>query len=323
MGSFTIGAMNLQSLGIHVFERGWLSSNNILCVGDGDASLIDTGYVDHADQTVSLVKTTLGEAPLVRLINTHLHSDHCGGNGRIQEAYPDSVTWVPRASFSAVQAWDQKRLTFEMTGQACARFLAHQSYSDGHIFHLGGLAWSTHAAAGHDPEAMLLFQPENGILISGDALWRNGLGVIFPELDGADAFDDALKTLDLIESIDPKFVVPGHGPAFSDVEDAIMRARTRIKRWAETPETHSLYGLKVLVKFKLLSAQRITLAALTQWALATPYMRQLQTEAERLLQLDTATKSDQDRMSKLVEALVTRLVESGAARVNGPIVINV
>ena len=76
------------------------------------------------------------------------------------------------------------------------------------------------------------------------------------------------------------------------------------------------------MKFKLLSAQRITLAALTQWALATPYMRHLQTEAERLLQLDATKKSDQDRMSKVVEALVTRLVESGAAHVEDTMVVN-
>lgn len=33
---------------IHVFERGWLSSNNILCIGREDTALVDSGYATHA-----------------------------------------------------------------------------------------------------------------------------------------------------------------------------------------------------------------------------------------------------------------------------------
>jgi len=56
---------------IQVLERGWLSSNNIL-MRDGDTcTLIDSGYVAHAEQTLLLLQHALGGKPLVRLINTH------------------------------------------------------------------------------------------------------------------------------------------------------------------------------------------------------------------------------------------------------------
>jgi hypothetical protein len=34
----------------------------------------------------------------------------------------------------------------------------------------------------------VLFEPQ-GASISADALWENGFGVVFPELEGADAFE--------------------------------------------------------------------------------------------------------------------------------------
>ena len=62
---------------LRVFERGWLSSNNLLCLG-GEPALIDTGHVKHGDDTVRLVAEALGpDGTLARIAHTHLHSDHC------------------------------------------------------------------------------------------------------------------------------------------------------------------------------------------------------------------------------------------------------
>ena len=50
---------------IRVFERGWLSSNNVLLFDDdGSATLVDTGYVSHREQTRELVRHALQGALL-------------------------------------------------------------------------------------------------------------------------------------------------------------------------------------------------------------------------------------------------------------------
>ena len=59
---------------LRVFERGWLSSNNVLLVDDTRTALVDTGYATHAAQTVALVRHALGARPLDLIVNTHLHS---------------------------------------------------------------------------------------------------------------------------------------------------------------------------------------------------------------------------------------------------------
>ena len=81
--------------GVQVFERGWLSSNNILLTDAERATLVDSGYVAHATQTVALVSHALGARALDELVNTHLHSDHCGGNAALQAHYPQLRTRIP------------------------------------------------------------------------------------------------------------------------------------------------------------------------------------------------------------------------------------
>ena len=312
----------LADLGIQVFERGWLSSNNVLCVGTGNSTLVDTGYVDHAAQTVELVQSALSR-PLTSIVNTHLHSDHCGGNAALQRIFPAVETWVPAPSFDVVKRWDGDALTYAVTGQSCPPFSATQRYQAGDLLRMGDSDWRAYPAMGHDPDAMLLFDAEHRILISGDALWGNGLGVMFPELDEADAFDAALGTLDHIKTLDPLFVIPGHGAVFTDVGDAIGRAERRIKQWQSAPDSHYLYGLKVLVKFKLLSAQQITMGDLIAWAERTPYLQRLKVKAITLLDIPETDADPSGGIGPVIKRLVTLLERANAARVADGIVYNV
>ena len=97
------------------FERGWLSSNNILFIGKHSTALVDTGYCTHSDQTLALVKSHLKDRPLDHIINTHLHSDHCGGNAALQAAYGGSngtvQTHIPYGLARHVASWDEEALS--------------------------------------------------------------------------------------------------------------------------------------------------------------------------------------------------------------------
>jgi len=108
--------------GVQVFERGWLSSNNILFVGDESCALVDSGYSTHSAQTVELVQSALGTRSLDLLLNTHLHSDHCGGNAALQQVYPALETLIPPGQAALVSVWDAETLTYLPTGQLCPRF---------------------------------------------------------------------------------------------------------------------------------------------------------------------------------------------------------
>ena len=175
-------------LSLAVLERGWLSSNNVLFTGGEGATLVDTGYSSHAEQTVALVAARLGAQPLARIVNTHLHSDHCGGNAALHARWQCRIA-VPQNAFASAEAWNEAELTFQSTGQRCDRFPVHEALSAGMTLRLGPADWQVHSAPGHDPVAFMLFQPEERVLISGDALWQHGVSILFPEFSGGEGFE--------------------------------------------------------------------------------------------------------------------------------------
>ncbi|WP_313069673.1 MBL fold metallo-hydrolase [Melaminivora sp.] len=296
---------------ITVFERGWLSANNILFAGPGPATLIDSGYHTHAAQTVALVESALGGAPLARLLNTHLHSDHCGGNALLQQRWPDVQTLIPPGQFAQVRDWDPVALSYVPTGQQCPPFRADGTLEPGQEVELGGRRWQIHAAPGHDRHAVLLFEPGTRVLISGDALWENGFGVVFPELEGEGAFAEVGATLDVIERLAPLVVIPGHGGVFGDVPAALARARKRLEGFVASPLKHARYAAKVLLKYKLLEWQRIAVPDAVAWLRATPYFSAL--HARYFSELPEP---------QWAQALVEELVAGGAARREGDLLVN-
>lgn len=301
--------------GMFFFERGWLSANNILLLGPDDAALVDTGYCSHAEQTVELVASTLDTRPLTHVLNTHLHSDHCGGNAALQARWPEVQTWIAPGQAAQVQDWDPVALSYTPTGQSCPRFRADGVLQPGSTVTLGGRPWQVHAAPGHDPHSIVLFEPERRLLISADALWEHGFGVVFPEIEGAQAFAEVAATLDVIEQLQPALVLPGHGPLFTDVAAALARARQRLQGFIAQPERHARYAAKVLLKYKLLEWQQLPLNQVHAWCQQTPYLGLLH-----------ARYFDAQSPAQWVETLVQELVASQAAalevRDGTPVLLN-
>ena len=151
-------------------------------------------------------------------------------------------------------------LTYTPTGQNCPRFGFTATLQPGTDIRLGDLLWQVHAAPGHDTHSVILFEPISRTLVSADALWERGFGVVFPELDGDGAFGEVGDTLDLIESLQPITVIPGHGAPFADVPGALAFARKRLDGFVALPAKHMQYAAKVLLKFKLLEAQHLAVS---------------------------------------------------------------
>jgi glyoxylase-like metal-dependent hydrolase (beta-lactamase superfamily II) len=173
--------------GVRFIERDWLSSNMVLIAEpDGGATLIDSGYVKHAALVVALVEHALGQVGaqrLSRVVNTHLHSDHCGGNAALVSRFGCEVL-VPAGSFDDVQRWDTEALSYDGTAQRCARFEASGVLVPGESIMMGGAPWQIHSAPGHDPKSLVFYCAPHRLLVSADVLGHNGFGVILPNRPG-------------------------------------------------------------------------------------------------------------------------------------------
>jgi len=255
---------------IRVLERGWLSSNNIL-IDDGDACvLIDSGYVAHAAQTLALLQHALAGKPLARLINTHCHSDHMGGNAAVQRARGCRIS-IPAGEAPAIAAWAEADLLLGYTGQSAERFSYDDTLAPGDRLRLGGLEWEALAAPGHDMNALMFYAREARILISGDALWENGFGLIFPELLGQPGGYAATRaTLEAISRLEIATVIPGHGAPFGDARRALATAFARLDAYERDPAKLARHGLKVMLSFSMMIQGKMPLAELPRFLEAIP-----------------------------------------------------
>ncbi len=294
---------------IHVFERGWLSSNNVLLLGRHDAALIDSGYVTHKQQTLELVRHALQGRRLERLYNTHLHSDHCGGNAALQ-AHFGCDTFIPEAEADKVRRWDEDTLSFKPTGQQCERFTIDGVVTPGETLTLGDLEWQVLGAPGHHAHSVIYYCPAEKVLVSADALWQNGFGVIFPELEDDGGFEEAGATLDLIAGLDVATVIPGHGAVFSDVDAALSRARRRLDFLSADPKRNAEYAVKVLLKFLLLERQAMPVTEVGPLFATIPLM-------ERIARRHFGISPDE-----LAAWATKQLVRACSARIDNGILLN-
>ncbi len=306
-------AATLARLNAQVLVRGWLSANNIVFVHQGRGQVVDTGYLSHADQTLALVDQALAGAPLAEVLNTHLHSDHCGGNAALAARWAGLHIRVPAASRHKLLPWDDSQLSYQATGQQCARFVPQGFLDDGDTVQLGGRPWQVHAAPGHDPDAVLLFEPETATLISGDALWQHRLAIIFPELSGAPGFDATARVLDHIERLQPRLVLPGHGEPFTDVAAALAASRQRLAAFVAAPLKHRAHAARALVVYHMLEHRSRPQQALVDWIASTPiFLDALQCAGDGARAQQAATTTV-DRL--LADGVLQRRLQDGATQV--------
>ena len=243
-----------------VLERGWLSSNNIVFFEGEQAAVIDSGYLTHAAQTLALLAHALDGRRLTRLLNTHSHSDHIGGNAAVVQSFGCQVI-VPSGIDATIAEWDEEALLLSPLGQSAARFQHDATIAEGDQVELGGLVWNAIAVPGHDMDALAFHNSEQRILISGDALWRDGFGVIFSELlghpDDAGGLKATRQTLDKLARLPIDVVIPGHGAPFVEIEDAFARAYQRLASFEQSSERLARHALKVMLAFALMERRQL------------------------------------------------------------------
>ncbi|MEM3031214.1 MAG: MBL fold metallo-hydrolase [Candidatus Micrarchaeia archaeon] len=183
---------------------------NTYVVGDEatrEALIIDAGA---AEPVLALVKQQ--GLHVLYLINTHGHWDHAGENERLRKTLGCRV---------AVHAAD--------AGVVKADFLL----GDGDVVRAGSVSLRVLHTPGHTPGSICLFEEKQGLLFSGDTLFKGTFGRTDFE-GGSDA--DMLASLKRLALL-PKNtrVFPGHGEPTAIGEE----------KWLPTGKTKSIEELDV------------------------------------------------------------------------------
>jgi glyoxylase-like metal-dependent hydrolase (beta-lactamase superfamily II) len=290
--------------GVRPIVRGWLNCNQVALLAPGDNVLVDSGYCTHRERTLEILASRDGfdRRPIERLVNTHCHSDHMGGNAAVAAAYGCRIT-IPAGEVKHVEPWTPQSVWMEVLDQRADPFHFDDTIAPGESFEGAGLEWEAYAAPGHDMDALMFYEPMHRILVSGDALWRDGMGFVWPA-EGTNPFiDAALDTLAMIERLDPAVIIPGHGEVFTDAKGSIANVRSKLEAFARDPAKNARHGTKVMFVFALLDREAMKVDDVPAYLGRVPFYREV---SERFLGL---------RPADLAEWLVAELARTGAVTV--------
>ena len=291
---------------IEVIVRDWLCANHILLTGRDGTVLVDTGYVTRATQTLALLDERLRGQGVDLLVNTHCHSDHMGGNAAVRRRY-GCRTLIPEAEAPLIRSWDEEALWLAYADQQAEQFEFDGELMAGTHHRWGDLDWRSVPAPGHDPGALMFYCEEYRILISGDALWERGFGIVMPGVPGG--LDDAARTLEAIAALDVALVIPGHGEPFADVDAALEHSFGRIRALRGDPVRQARSALKAILAFTLLDRGALPLDTLPDYFARVPLYRDLNTRYFHLPPVQFA------------ESLVSDLERAGGARREGGLLL--
>ena len=209
--------------GVTVLVRGWLHGNVVCMPG----AVIDAGY--HT----GVAEVRAAAASVAEILLTHVHSDHAGGVAALVAATGARVHAHADAA-DLVERWDERGLWLGATGQHMPRFRVDAPLAD--AVEAGGRRFTVIGTPGH-AKGGVAFLSEDGMLVTGDALWEDGFGILNPWIDGPGVYARAGEALDRLAALDGvRVVVPGHGAPFTDLDGAIARARSRLAYLEARPD---------------------------------------------------------------------------------------
>ena len=223
-------------------------------------SIVDCGVTNEATQAAweQVFASGLDGLPVLRVIVTHFHPDHMGLahwlTARWSTPESECRLWISATDYNVARLASSS--TMGMGGESAARFFASHGLTDpealdkirarssyypgmvpavparfrrlmnGQTLRIGEHDWRCIVGYGHAPEHIALYNPVQGLLISGDmVLPRISTNVsvmdIEPEADPLSLYLASIATL--LELPADTLVLPSHGLPFTGLHQRIRQ----------------------------------------------------------------------------------------------------
>jgi glyoxylase-like metal-dependent hydrolase (beta-lactamase superfamily II) len=226
--------------------NGRIEHINVWALADGDGwVVVDTGL--RTPETGQAWRQAFAETLIGgvrRVIVTHLHPDHAGMAGWLGQMHQaplamsaleyyqlralceDSAKQAPAEAIAFFRAagWDEAqidhyRARFGLLGKYIYPLpSSFEALRAGARLRIGDKVWQVLVGRGHSPEHVLLYDPQDRLLISGDQVLPtiSSNVSVFPQQPEGDPLTDWLETLGEIRQTVPDdvLVLPSHGKPF-------------------------------------------------------------------------------------------------------------
>lgn len=171
------------------------SGNASLLVGEEGAILIDAKFPQDHDGIIEFVREVT-DAPLLYVINTHLHPDHAGGNPAMQSIGAHVI------------ASENARRIMAERGQAG---LPNITLEDTLRIWLDDMPIDLHyLGRGHTDGDIVVYLPSEQVIITGDLFALYGPYRAVIDYTAGGSLRDWTRTLKRVLELDFDVVIPGH-----------------------------------------------------------------------------------------------------------------
>src|SRR5262245_9489151 len=205
-----------------------------LIVGEKQALLFDTGM---GIGNIKMVVQRLTQLP-VSVLNSHTHNDHIGDNWRFTSIYGMDTAFT-RTSAKGSTADAQAELAPEALCGALPSGFHPKDYATrpfhitnwlqgGGKIDLGGRVLEVISTPGHTPDAVSLWEAENGLLFTGDTYYAGPIYLYRPETD-LDAYVASVKKMNALGA---RLLLPAHNVPVGDpsVLPRVIAAMEQVRR---------------------------------------------------------------------------------------------
>ena len=178
-----------------------------------DGLLIDTGCPRTSRELLSLIE----ELRLERIVNTHSHEDHIGGNALLQEKFGVEILAQPLAlPFLA----DPRRLNLQLYRRIIWGLpLSSLGSQIGDMVETGRYSFQVIPTPGHSEDHISLYEPHQGWLFAGDAY----IGGLDKALQADSDIYAIITSLKRLSALSTKRLFQGSGTVRDDPQEAIEK----------------------------------------------------------------------------------------------------
>ena len=285
---------------IRFFQRPYPSANAVLLLGYRPI-LVDPGFgADVPELMTWLEAQNVPVASLSLIVNTHSHCDHAGGNHALQTNFRINIA-ASAAEAAPVNARDPDACRAQWLQQPIEAYTVNRTLAAGDQLATGDSIWQVLATPGHTAGHISLYSAGLGALILGDALHAGDLGWLNPYKEGADTLEREAETIEHLALIPAATGYSGHGPAITDLPDALDQARRRLRAWRQDPRLVAWHACKRIFAHALMIEDGLREAAIGPFLLGCPWF------------LDHASAPFAVTPDAFVPMLMQEMLRSGAA----------
>ncbi len=294
-GGNAIGALRELALGVFWLRmplESELDHINLWVLRDGDGwTLVDTGFDLPRCRAVwrRVFAELMAEAPVHRVIVTHMHPDHFGLAGWLCSEFGCDL-WMTRTDYlmcrnlvgytgsraptAAVTFYRAAGFNEEQIGHYCDRFGAfgektsplpdsYRRMVHGETLHIGEQYWQVVVGRGHTPELAMLYCPGLKLLISADQVLPNISSnvSVYPMEPYGDPLKDWLHSCAYLREVLPAnvTVLPSHGEPFVGLHSRLTSLIESHEKKLDRLYAHLAEPRRVVDCFPVLFRREITL----------------------------------------------------------------